>query len=380
MATTQVKRLIDLALVAAVLLVGAGTARAQVKLLNVSYDPTRELYQDVNKAFAAQWKQKTGQTVDISQSHGGSGKQARSVIDGLEADVVTLALAYDIDAIAQNSGRIKSDWQKRLPNNSAPYTSTIVFVVRKGNPQGIRDWGDLVKPGTSVVTPNPKTSGGARWNYLAAWGWAEQAVRRRPGEGEGVHPDALQERAGAGFGRARLDDHVRAARDRPRADRLGERGLPTWSRRWARTSSRSSRPASASWPSRRSRSSTRTSTSTAPAPSPRPTSSSCTRDEGQEMAAKHYYRPRDAAVAEAPRSAFPKVKLFTDRRRVRRLAEGAEGPLRRRRDVRPDLPAGLMSAAAVAADGATARPRCGRGGIAACCPASGCRSATRSRT
>jgi len=161
-------------LVAAALLLGAGTAQAQVKLLNVSYDPTRELYQDVNKAFAAQWKAKTGQSVEINQSHGGSGKQARSIIDGLEADVATLALAFDIDAIAQNSGRIKTGWQKRLPNNSAPYTSTVVFVVKKGNPRGIKDWGDLIKPGTSVVTPNPKTSGGARWNYLAAWAWANK--------------------------------------------------------------------------------------------------------------------------------------------------------------------------------------------------------------
>jgi sulfate/thiosulfate-binding protein len=152
----------------------AAAAQAQTKLLNVSYDPTRELYQDINKNFAAEWKRKTGQTVDINQSHGGSGKQARSVIDGLEADVVTLALAYDIDAIAEKSGRIKADWQKRLANNSSPYTSTIVFVVRKGNPRGIRDWGDLAKPGTIVVTPNPKTSGGARWNYLAAWAWASQ--------------------------------------------------------------------------------------------------------------------------------------------------------------------------------------------------------------
>ena len=147
---------------------------ADVKLLNVSYDPTRELYQGVNKAFAAQWKQKTGQTLEINQSHGGSGKQARSVIDGLEADVVTLALAYDIDAIVEKSGRIKADWQKRLPHNASPYTSTIVFVVRKGNPRGIHDWDDLTKPGTIVVTPNPKTSGGARWNYLAAWAWASQ--------------------------------------------------------------------------------------------------------------------------------------------------------------------------------------------------------------
>jgi sulfate transport system substrate-binding protein len=156
------------------LLVGAGVAQAQVKLLNVSYDPTRELYQDINKAFAQKWKQQTNQTVEINQSHGGSGKQARSVIDGLEADVVTLALAYDIDAIAERSGRIKADWAKRLPDGATPYTSTVVFVVRKGNPRHIRDWDDLVAPGTVVVTPNPKTSGGARWNYLAAWAWAEQ--------------------------------------------------------------------------------------------------------------------------------------------------------------------------------------------------------------
>jgi sulfate transport system substrate-binding protein len=143
-----------------------------VTLLNVSYDPTRELYADFNKAFAAYWKGKTGDVVTVRQSHGGSGKQGRSVIDGLEADVVTLALAYDIDEIQQKSGVIAADWQKRLPHNSSPYTSTIVFLVRKGNPKGIKDWSDLVKPGVAVVTPNPKTSGGARWNYLAAWGYA----------------------------------------------------------------------------------------------------------------------------------------------------------------------------------------------------------------
>ena len=143
-----------------------------VTLLNVSYDPTRELYADFNKAFSAYWKGKTGDVVTVRQSHGGSGKQGRSVIDGLEADVVTLALAYDIDEIQQKSGVIAADWQKRFPHNSSPYTSTIVFLVRKGNPKGIKDWGDLVKAGVSVVTPNPKTSGGARWNYLAAWGYA----------------------------------------------------------------------------------------------------------------------------------------------------------------------------------------------------------------
>ena len=157
-------------LVAFALLSQAAVA-ADVTLLNVSYDPTRELYQDFNAAFAKQWKAKTGDNVTVKQSHGGSGKQARTVIDGLAADVVTLALAYDIDAIAER-GLIKPDWQKRLTLNSSPYTSTIVFLVRKGNPKGIKDWGDLVKPGISVITPNPKTSGGARWNYLAAWGYA----------------------------------------------------------------------------------------------------------------------------------------------------------------------------------------------------------------
>jgi len=152
----------------------AGLAHAETTLLNVSYDPTRELYQDFNSQFTKYWKEKTGQDVSIKQSHGGAGKQARAVIDALEADVVTLALAYDIDAIAAKTGKIPTDWQKRLPNNSSPYTSTIVFLVRKGNPKGIKDWGDLVKPGVEVITPNPKTSGGARWNYLAAWGYALQ--------------------------------------------------------------------------------------------------------------------------------------------------------------------------------------------------------------
>jgi len=142
-----------------------------VALLNVSYDPTRELYRDINTAFAAQWKAQHGDTVTIQMSHGGSGKQARSVVDGLSADVVTLALAYDIDAVADH-GLLAKDWQKRLPDNASPYTSTIVFLVRKGNPKGIRDWADLIRPGIQVITPNPKTSGGARWNFLAAWGYA----------------------------------------------------------------------------------------------------------------------------------------------------------------------------------------------------------------
>ncbi len=163
------KKIIQVATTALVLSTAAHAA--EVSLLNVSYDPTRELYQDFNKAFAAHWKAKSGDELKNKQSHGGSGKQARAVIDGLAADVVTLALAYDIDEIA-NRGLIAKDWQKRLPHNSAPYTSTIVFLVRKGNPKGIKDWNDLARPGIAVITPNPKTSGGARWNHIAAWGYA----------------------------------------------------------------------------------------------------------------------------------------------------------------------------------------------------------------
>jgi sulfate transport system substrate-binding protein len=160
------------ALALIVILSGSAARAATVTLLNVSYDPTREFYEDYNKAFATYWRGKTGDTININQSHGGSGKQARAVIDGLEADVVTLALAYDIDALAIQGGLIPANWQARLPMNSTPYTSTIVFLVRKGNPKNIHDWSDLVRPGISVITPSPKTSGGARWNYLAAWAWA----------------------------------------------------------------------------------------------------------------------------------------------------------------------------------------------------------------
>jgi sulfate transport system substrate-binding protein len=173
-------------LAALALLVQASAFAADVTLLNVSYDPTRELYQDYNAAFARQWKAKTGDNVVVRQSHGGSGKQARSVIDGLAADVVTLALAYDIDALSEH-GLVARDWQHRLSYRSAPYTSTIVFLVRKGNPRHIRDWGDLVKPGVEVITPNPKTSGGARWNHLAAWGYA----LRQPGATQASARDFL---------------------------------------------------------------------------------------------------------------------------------------------------------------------------------------------
>jgi len=158
--------------VAIVLFLFSTSLFGQVKLLNVSYDPTRELFQDYNVAFAKYWKAKTGQDVNVEQSHGGSSKQARAVIDGLDADVVTLALAYDIDAISEKAHLLPANWQTRLPNNSSPYTSTIIFLVRKGNPKGIKDWDDLIRAGVSVITPNPKTSGGARWNYLGAWGYA----------------------------------------------------------------------------------------------------------------------------------------------------------------------------------------------------------------
>jgi sulfate/thiosulfate transport system substrate-binding protein len=161
-------------LAAVALALGTGASAKNITLRNVSYDPTRELYQDYNQAFAKYWKTKSGDDVTVEQSHGGSGKQARSVIDGLDADVVTLALAADVDALFDVAKLIPKDWQKRLPNNSAPYTSTIVFLVRKGNPKGIKDWDDLVKPGVAVITPNPQTSGGARWNYLGAWGYARK--------------------------------------------------------------------------------------------------------------------------------------------------------------------------------------------------------------
>ncbi len=168
---------------AALLFLSAGALAKDVQLLNVSYDPTRELYEQYNKAFRVWWKQQTGDNVTIRQSHGGSGKQATAVINGMEADIVTLALAYDIDAIAQR-GRINQNWQQRLPDNASPYVSTIVFLVRKGNPKKIRDWSDLTKPGVSIITPNPKSSGGARWNYLAAWGYALHHSHNNPAKAQ----------------------------------------------------------------------------------------------------------------------------------------------------------------------------------------------------
>ena len=200
-------------------------AQGEVTLLNVSYDPTRELYQELNAGFAKYWKGKAGQTVTVRQSHGGSGKQARSVIDGLEADVVTLALGYDIDALHQQAKLIPANWQTRLPNNSAPYTSTIVFVVRKGNPKGIKDWDDLVKPGVSVITPNPKTSGGARWNYLAAWGYALRQSKGDEGKARDFVARLYKNVPVLDSGARGSTTTFRSAGWR-RDDRVGERGLP----------------------------------------------------------------------------------------------------------------------------------------------------------
>jgi sulfate transport system substrate-binding protein len=174
-ARKNMKTKLKLSLLLAGLFIG-GNALADRTILNVSYDPTRELYEDYNQAFGKYWKDKKGESIAVQQSHGGAGKQARAVIDGLEADVLTLALSYDIDKIAENSGKLSKDWQKKFPHNSTPYTSTIVFLVRKGNPKGIKDWSDLIKPGVAVITPNPKTSGGARYNYLAAWAYAEKKL------------------------------------------------------------------------------------------------------------------------------------------------------------------------------------------------------------
>jgi sulfate transport system substrate-binding protein len=285
-------------------------AGGALKLLNVSYDPTRELYQDVNQAFGKLWQQQTGQTVTISQSHGGSGKQARSVIDGLDADVVTLGLAYDIDAIAEKSGRIAKDWQKRLPDNSSPYTSTIVFVVRKGNPKGIRDWEDLVKPGIAVVAPNPKTSGGARWAYLAAWGYAQQ-------------------KAGGGDAQARefvrklyknipvLDSGARGS-----TTTFGQRGIGDVLVSWENEAyllvnelgkdkfqivdpsvSILAEPPVAVVDKNVDKHGTRAAAEAY--------LEFLYTDEGQEIAVKNHYRPRSAAVAGKHAGAFPKIKLFT---------------------------------------------------------------------
>jgi len=287
----------------------ASVAHAQVKLLNVSYDPTRELYQDVNKTFAEQWKKQSGQTVDISQSHGGSGKQARAVIDGLEADVVTLALAYDIDAIAEKSKRLPATWATRLPNHSTPYTSTVVFVVRKGNPRQIHDWEDLAKPGTIVVTSNPKTSGGGRWAYLAAWGWAEKKYGGDRAKVEG-YVKALYKnvpvldsgaRGSTVTFAQRAIGHVLLAWENEAALLVNEMGKDKFDVVYPKVSILAEPPVAVV-----DRNVDKHNT--------RPAAEAYLKflysDEGQELGAKHHYRPTSPAIL-GRHPEFPKLELFS---------------------------------------------------------------------
>ena len=288
---------------------GIGSAFAQTSLLNVSYDPTRELYKDFNAAFNKHWQTQTGQTVNVRQSHGGSGKQALAVRDGLDADVVTLALAYDIDALAEKK-LIPADWQTRFPHNSSPYTSTVVFLVRKGNPKQIRDWNDLARPGVSVITPNPKTSGGARWNYLAAWAWA----LKQPGGSEAKAKDFV---ASVYKNVPVLDSGARGS-----TTTFVERGLGDVLIAWeneaqlavnevgkdkfeivAPSLSILAEPPVAVVDKVVDKRGTRL---TAQAYLDYLYS-----EEGQTIAAKHYYRPRDAKVAAKYAGQFPKLKLVT---------------------------------------------------------------------
>ncbi len=308
------RRLFHAAALAVIATLAAGHAppatAKDVTLLNVSYDPTRELYDDYNKAFAKHWQAKSGQEVTIRQSHGGSGKQARTVIDGLAADVVTLALAGDIDALATQGKLLPANWQGRLPHNSAPYTSTIVFVVRKGNPKGIKDWGDLVKPGVKVITPNPKTSGGARWNYLAGWAWA----LKQPGGSEATATEYVR----------KLFQNV------PVLDTGARGSLTTFAQRgigdvfisWENeaflavneigkdkfeivvpTISILAEPPVAVVDKVALRRGT--------ADVARAYLEYLYTKEGQEIVARHYYRPRDPEVAARYAKVFPKVKLVT---------------------------------------------------------------------
>ena len=306
---TTMKRLVTLLMVITAL-GSPAAATAQTTLLNASYDPTRELYRAFNEAFARYWAAKSGgQKLTFRQSHAGSGAQARAVIDGLEADVVTLALAYDVEAISK-AGLITPGWIKFLPNNSAPYTSTIVFLVRKGNPKGIKDWTDLIKPGVQVITPNPKTSGGARWNYLAAWEFARQQNGGQRREGTRVRRGPVQERAGPRSRRPRIDDDVHGARYRRRASRMGERSVPR-DRRSERTKSTSSRRRSVFLPSPRSLLSTRSSTDGARELLPAHIWNTCIRLKVRRSPRKITIAPAIRRSQRNTRAAFAKVKLFT---------------------------------------------------------------------
>ena len=304
------KRLVPATLLGSMLFAGPALHAETTTLLNVSYDPTRELYDDYNKAFAQYWQGKTGQKIAIRQSHGGSGKQARTVIDGLPADVVTLALAYDIDSMARQGKLLPANWQTRLPNNSSPYTSTIVFLVRKGNPKKIKDWGDLGRPGVAVITPNPKTSGGARWNYLAAWAWA----LKQPGGS----PATAEQFLGKLFKNVPvLDTGARGS-----LTTFAQRGIGDVMISWENEAFLASRelgkgkfeivvpsvsvlaePPVAVVDKVAIR---RGSTALA-----RAYLEHLYSKEGQEIVARHYYRPRDAAIAAKYANLFPKINLVT---------------------------------------------------------------------
>ena len=283
---------------------------AATTLLNVSYDPTRELYRAINRAFTAAWQKKTGERITINQSHGGSGAQARAVLDGLQADVVTLALAADIDALARR-GLIAADWQTRLPDNAAPYTSTIVFLVRKGNPKAIHDWPDLIKPDVAVITPNPKTSGGARWNFLAALAWAQRAAGCHGSLGRGLHARAVPPGAGAGHRRARRDQQLRPAWPGRRAARLGERGVA--GAQGVRRRRVRDRLSVAQHPGRtagRGGGQRRGQAGHARGGA-RPICGFCTRRRARRSSRSNYYRPRDPAVAGNYAERYPALKLVT---------------------------------------------------------------------
>jgi sulfate transport system substrate-binding protein len=321
------KSIISISLLIALLLFTSGvfnTASAKgITILNVSYDPTRELYQEFNTEFAGYWKAKTGDTVTIRQSHGGAGKQARAVIDGLEADVVTLALAYDIDAIAKTAKLFPAEWQSRLPNNSSPYTSTIVFLVRKGNPKQIKDWDDLIKPGVSIITPNPKTSGGARWNYLAAWGFAlEQYKARHPDQKDAEKSDEADAYAKEFVGKIFKNVPVLDSGARGSTTTFVQRGLGDVFLSWENEAFLAVKEFG---PDKFEIVIPSLSILAEPPVTvvDKVVDRRGTRDvaqayleflyteKGQDLAARHFYRPRLKSVAEKYAEQFPKVKLFT---------------------------------------------------------------------
>jgi sulfate transport system substrate-binding protein len=305
----MIRKFVFHAIAAAIVAGGTAGAHAATTLLNVSYDPTRELYKEINTEFAKKWKADTGEDITLRASHGGSGKQARSVIDGLDADVVTLALGYDIDAIAVK-GLTGKDWQKRLPHNASPYTSTIVFLVRKGNPKGIKDWNDLVKPGIAVITPNPKTSGGARWNYLAAWAYA----LKQPGGSDAAARDFVQKLY---KNVPVLDSGARGA-----TTTFTERGIGDVLIAWedeallaARVEGKDKFDVVVPSISILAEPPVAVVDKVADKKGTRKAAEAYLKflytPQGQEIGAKNFYRPTDPAIAKKHESAFPKVKLVT---------------------------------------------------------------------